>query len=187
MAVINEQAKFKAIAEAMADSILNNRDSVDALFAKYKEDSTAKTPMEVLKYIQNRVRVDRTFREDYAKLLIALYGSNANFDVRKLPVTHSLYRGFIGDIANMISSIAEMAGGIATATNKGAQKTAQTQAEAALAEAQAQAEIARQESAAKQAASKQKTKTIIIVSVIGGVVVLGAIGLIFYFKYKKNQ
>jgi hypothetical protein len=186
MAAINEQAKYKAIADAMADSILNKREAVDALFSKYGENSTLKTPEQILAYIQNRVRVDRTFREDYAKLLIQLYGSGTNVDVRKLPITHSLYRGFIGDIANMVSSLAEMAGGIVSSTNKGAQKAAQTAAEAALEEAKAQVEIARQETLRKEAESKRKTRVIIIASLIGGVVVLGSIGLIFYFKYKKQ-
>jgi len=186
MAAMNEQAKYKAIAEAMADSILNKREAVDALFAKYGEDSTLKTPEQVLAYIQNRVRVDRTFAEDYAKLLIQLYGSGTNVDVRRLPSTHSLYRAMIGDIFDAVASIAGAVGGIVTATNKGAQKTAQTAAEAALAEAKAQVEIAREETIRKEAESKRKTRVIIIASVIGGVVVLGSIGLIFYFKYKKQ-
>jgi hypothetical protein len=186
MAAMHENAKYKAIAEAMADSILNNRESVDGLFAKYGEDSTTKTPEEVLAYIQNRVRVDRTFREDYAKLLIQLYGNSGTYDFRRLPSTHSLYRNMWDAIANAISGIVGTAGGIVAATNKGAQKTAQTQAEAALEEAKAQVEIARQETIRKEAETKRRTKTIIIASLIGGVVILGSIGLIFYFKYKKK-
>lgn len=178
---MENQAKYKAIADAMADSILNHREAVDGLFAKYGEDSTLKTPMEVLKYIENRVRVDKTFNEDFAKLLLAIYGSGNNVDVRRLPPNHSLYRGFIGDIMNMVGSLAEMTGGIVTATNKGAQGVAQTQAQAALAEAQAQIEIAKNEAQK----SIQKNKTIIIAGAIAGVVIIGTVGLVLYFKYRK--
>jgi hypothetical protein len=164
MASPNKDAKL--MAKALAELILNFPDAVDALTTQYGYDTTQYDSLGKLNVVEYLIQKNANFRKQIVDLIAKMGG----------------YRGFIDAIINAVGNVGNSITGIIDATSDSGKQVRQTMAQAELLKAQAAIEQAKSSAVAE----KEKRKGLIIVATIGGVVILGGIGILAYFKLRKK-
>lgn len=172
----NRQEQAKLMADALANLVLYFPMEVNGLLAKYGVDARNLNASDRLQEVELLIQANN---RSFIKEVVNMIGTLANNPPQ--------FANFIDAIAAAVAGVTNGIAAIADATNPTSQEAKKTNAQAALKNAEANLELAKSQAeiAKEEARTKQKTTTIVVVSVALAAVI--GLSVFAYFKFRRNK